>query len=178
MMSIYGLDNFNPKIIDPNSSWVAPNSYIIGDVIIYSGVSIWFGAVIRGDNEKITIKSKCNIQENSILHTDKGYPLDIGSDCTIGHSCILHGCKISKNSLIGMGSILMNGSKVGENCIIGAGSLILQDQIIPDGTLSIGRPAKIIRKLTKQEINSIQKSANGYFEKIKLYKKNFEKIVL
>ena len=111
-MSIYGLNNFKPKIIDPNSYWVAPNCYIIGDVVIYSGVSIWFGAVIRGDTEKITINSKCNIQENSILHTDKGYPLDIGSGCTIGHSRILHGCKISKNSLIGMGSILMNGSKI------------------------------------------------------------------
>ena len=106
-MSIYGLNNFKPKLIDPNNSWVAPNSNIIGNVVIYSAVSIWFGAVIRGDNEMITIKSKCNIQENSILHTDKGYPLNIGSGCTIGHSCILHGCKISSNSLIGMGSILM-----------------------------------------------------------------------
>ena len=176
-MSIYGLNNFKPELIDPNNSWVAPNSYIIGNVVIYSAVSIWFGAVIRGDNEKITINNKCNIQENSVLHTDKGYPLNIGSGCTIGHSSILHGCKISSNSLIGMGSILMNGSKIGENCIIGAGSLILQDQIIPDGTLSIGRPAKIIRKITKPEIESIKNSANIYFEKIKLYKDNFKEIV-
>ncbi len=177
-MRIYGLNNITPEVIDPNNSWIAPNSYIIGNVVIHSAVSVWFGAVIRGDNEKITIKCKCNIQENSILHTDKGYPLNIGSGCTIGHSCILHGCQISSNSLIGMGSILMNGSKIGQNCIVGAGSLILQDQIIPEGTLSIGRPAKIIRKLTKLEVESIHNSANGYFEKIELYKNNFEEILL
>ena len=119
-MVIYNLNKFEPRLIDPRNTWIAPGSHIIGNVVIHSGISIWFGATIRGDNEKILLKSKSNIQENSILHTDKGYPLTIGEGCTIGHSSLLHGCIVSDNTLIGMGSILLNGSSIGENCIIGA----------------------------------------------------------
>ena len=175
-MAIYNLNNYEPKLIDPKNTWIAPSSHIIGNVIIHSGISIWFGTTIRGDNEKILLKSKSNIQENSILHTDKGYPLKIGKGCTIGHSSLLHGCVISNNTLIGMGSILLNGSRIGENCIIGAGSLIVQNQVIPDGSLALGRPAKVVRNLNKEEIKSIRESATIYFKKIKLYQDKFKKI--
>ena len=176
-MVIYNLNKFEPRLIDPRNTWIAPGSHIIGNVVIHSGISIWFGATIRGDNERILLKSKSNIQENSILHTDKGYPLTIGEGCTIGHSSLLHGCIVSDNTLIGMGSILLNGSSIGENCIIGAGSLIVQNQVIPDGTLALGRPAKIVRKLNKEEIKSIRQSSKTYFEKIKLYQDKFKKIL-
>jgi Carbonic anhydrases/acetyltransferases, isoleucine patch superfamily len=175
-MSIYKLDKSQPYFVDLESCWLAPNSHIIGDVEIFPSVSVWFGVVIRGDNEKIIINKKTNIQENSILHTDKDFPLKIGEGCTIGHSSIIHGCDISSNTLIGMGSIVLNGAKIGQNSLIGAGSLIVQNQIIPEGSLVLGRPAKIIRILTIKEIKSIRNSAKGYYKKIKIYKKKFIKI--
>mgnify|MGYP001965247026 CR=1 FL=1 len=169
-MNLYILDKLKPEMINSKSCWLAPNCHIIGNVEIHSSVSIWFGAIIRGDNDKITVNRKSNIQENSILHTDKGFPLNIGEGCTIGHSSTLHGCKISSNTLIGMGSTLLNGSSIGKNCIVGAGSLIVQNQVITEGSLAIGRPAKIVRKLSKTEIISIQQSAKIYTDKIKIYK--------
>ena len=177
-MNIYNLDKLEPKLIDPKKTWIAPGCHIIGSVKIYSGVSIWFGSVVRGDNDNIILKKKTNIQENSILHTDKGYPIKIGEGCTVGHSSILHGCFISSNTLIGMGSILLNGSSIGENCIIGAGSLVVQNQVIPNGSVVLGRPARIVRKITKEEIKSIEQSANTYAEKIKIYQDTLRKIIL
>ena len=177
-MNIYNLDKLEPKLIDPEKTWIAPGSHIIGSVKIHSGVSIWFGSVIRGDNDNITLKKNTNIQENSILHTDKGYPLEIGEGCTVGHSSILHGCIISSNTLIGMGSVLLNGSIIGENCIIGAGSLIVQNQVIPNGSLALGRPAKIVRKINKEEIKSIEQTAYIYTDKIKIYQDKLRRITL
>ncbi|MFL2802208.1 MAG: gamma carbonic anhydrase family protein [Paracoccaceae bacterium] len=177
-MNIYNLDKLEPKLIDPENTWIAPGAHIIGSVEINSGVSVWFGSVIRGDNENIILKKNTNIQENSILHTDKGFQLIIGEGCTVGHSSILHGCIISSNTLIGMGSVLLNGSSIGENCIIGAGSLVVQNQVIPNGSLALGRPAKIVRKINKKEIKSIEKSAITYTKKIKIYQDKLRKISL
>ena len=169
-MPLLSLNDNSPYVAEPSSCWFAPNCNIIGNVSISSGVSVWFGAVVRGDNEEIQIKANSNIQENSILHTDEGFPLVIDAGCTIGHASILHGCKIGGNSLIGMGSTILNGAQIGKNCIIGAGSLIVQDQIIPEGSLVFGRPGKIIRQLSKQEVNSNKRAAMIYSKKIKIYR--------
>ena len=172
-MSFFSFKGISPKIIESVSCWFAPNAKIIGDVTIFPNVSIWFGSVIRGDNEGIVISKNSNIQENSILHTDKGYPLQIEQGCTIGHASILHGCRIGPNTLIGMGSTILNGAEVGKNCIIGAGSLVVQNQLIPDGSLVIGRPGKIIRKLSKTEINLNKNAAAVYQAKITDYRNSF-----
>ena len=151
--------------------YVAKNSTLIGDVNIGEEVSIWFGAVLRGDNDKILISKGTNIQDNSVLHTDLGFPLKIGSNCTIGHMSILHGCIIGNNTLIGMGSVIMNGAKIGKNCLIGAGSLVTEGKKIKDNSLVMGRPAKIIRDLSKHEIKGIENSSIAYQKKFVEYKK-------
>ena len=169
-MPFFSLNEHSPYVSKPETCWFAPNCNIIGNVNISHRVSVWFGAVVRGDNEEISIGASSNIQENSILHTDQGFPLVIDPGCTIGHASILHGCKIENNSLIGMGSIVLNGARIGKNCIIGAGSLIVQDQIIPECSLVLGRPGKIIRQLSESEIDSNKRAALIYSEKIKLYR--------
>ena len=177
-MNFFSLKDNLPNIAEPETCWFAPNCTIIGKVIIFPSVSIWFGAVIRGDNDVIQIGKGSNIQENSLLHTDEGFPLIVEEGCTIGHSSILHGCKIGSNSLIGMGSTVLNGAKIEPNCIIGAGSLIVQEQVIPEGSLVYGRPGKIIRVLSKREITSNKRAAAVYIEKIKVYRNSLYQISL
>ncbi|MED5532426.1 MAG: gamma carbonic anhydrase family protein [Pseudomonadota bacterium] len=169
-MTLFSLNDELPNVFEPTTCWLAPDSKIIGRVLIFPRVSIWFGAIIRGDNEEIQIGKGTNVQENSILHTDKGSPLKIGDGCTIGHASILHGCQIGDNSLIGMGSTVLNGAQVEANCIVGAGSLIVQNQRIPKGSLVVGRPGKIIRTLSKIEIDSNRRAAMVYMEKILAYR--------
>ena len=158
-------NKITPKLPKKNNFFIAENSTLLGKVILEEMVSIWYGAVLRGDNEQILIKRGTNIQDNSVLHTDMGYPLQIGYNCTIGHLCILHGCLIGNNTLIGMGSIIMNGVQIGENCLIGAGSLITEGKKIEDNSLVIGRPAKAVRVLSNDEIDSISQSALSYQNK-------------
>ncbi|HEV7344619.1 MAG TPA: gamma carbonic anhydrase family protein [Devosia sp.] len=161
-MPTYTLDGVAPHI-DPRA-WIAPNATLVGKVIIHSEVGIWFGVVARGDNEAITVGQRSNIQENTILHTDMGFPLTIGQGCTIGHKAMLHGCSIGNNTLIGMGATLLNGSRIGNNCLIGAGTLITEGKEIPDGCLVVGAPGKIVRKLDEAAIADLQRSANGYVQ--------------
>ena len=175
-MTFYSLREHSPHLHDPSTCWFAPNSNIVGRVVISGNVSVWFGSVIRGDNEDIQIGDGSNIQENSILHTDIGWPLLVGAGCTIGHGCILHGCKLGENSLVGMGSTLLNGAEVGKNCIIGAGSLLVQKQVIPDGSLVFGRPGKVIRNLSKEEISTNKKAAILYIDKIDAYRNGLKVI--
>lgn len=157
---IYALDDFTPELAE--GVWVAPDANVIGRVRLEAGASVWFGATLRGDNEWITIGAGSNIQETSLLHTDMGYPLTIGRDCTIGHSVILHGCTIGEESLIGMGATVLNGARIGRNCLIGAGALITEGKEIPDGSLVMGSPGRVVRQLDAQAIDGLRQAAAGY----------------
>ena len=174
-MALYKYFDDYPKLPKKNF-WVADNAIVIGKVIIGEDVGIWFGAVIRGDNEPVIIGNRSNIQENSVIHMDKNFPVIIGDGSTIGHKSMLHGCQIGNNTLIGMGSILLNGSKIGNNCLVGAGSLVTEGKEFPDGTLIVGSPAKIKRDLTNIEIENNKWSANHYIKNFKKLSKNLIKI--
>ena len=150
--------------------WIADNATVLGSVIMAHNVSIWFNAVIRGDNEVITIGENSNIQDGSVLHTDPGLPLTIGKNVTVGHKVMLHGCTIGDNSLIGINAVVLNGAKIGKNCLIGANSLIPEGREIPDGSLVMGSPGKIIRALTAEQIKGLTMSAAGYVANFKRYK--------
>jgi carbonic anhydrase/acetyltransferase-like protein (isoleucine patch superfamily) len=157
---IYALDGVAPEI-DPEA-WVAPGAHVIGRVRLAAGASVWFGATLRGDNEWIEVGEASNIQENSVLHTDMGYPLVIGARCTIGHKAMLHGCTIGEGSLIGMGATVLNGAKIGKGCLIGACALITEGKEIPDGSLVMGSPGKVVRVLDDEARARLLKSAAGY----------------
>lgn len=162
--------NKSPNI--HNESYIAENTVIVGDVTLKENVNIWFGAVLRGDEGSIVIGENTNIQENCVIHVDFGYNVSIGEGCTIGHGVIIHGCDIKDNVLVGMGSIILNGAKIGRNTIIGAGSLVTQNRDFEDGVLILGNPAKVVRKLTKEEIESNKKSCLTYIELSKEFKQN------
>ena len=160
-MTLYALDGIAPEI-DADVAWIAPTAILIGQVIVHAEAGIWFGVVARGDNEAITIGPRSNVQENSVLHTDMGYPLRIGAGCTIGHKAMLHGCNIGDNTLIGMGATVLNGARIGRNCLIGAGALITEGKEIPDGSVVVGAPGKVIRMLDDAAIAGLRRSADGY----------------
>ena len=153
------------------NAYVSESVDIIGDVKVEENVSIWFGARLRADMNKIVIGANSNIQENAVVHVDIESPVIIGENVTIGHSAIIHGCNISNNVLVGMGSIILNNAKIGKNTIIGAGSLVTQGKSFPEGVLILGNPAKVVRELTDDEIKSIKKSADNYVNLSKRYKK-------
>lgn len=160
-MTLFALDGIAPEI-NPDTAWIAPTAILVGKVIVHADVGIWFGVVARGDNEAITIGARTNVQENTVLHTDMGYPLSIGEGCTIGHKAMLHGCTIGSNTLIGMGATVLNGAIIGDNCLIGAGALITEGKAIPDGSLVIGSPGKVVRELDADAIDGLRRSADGY----------------
>ena len=157
---IYSLDDLEPQI-DP-TAWMAPGCHIMGKVRIGADASVWFGAVLRGDNEWIDVGAGTNIQENAVLHTDWGFPLTIGAGCTIGHKAMLHGCQVGDNSLIGMGATVLNGAVIGRDCLIGAGALITEGKVIPDGSLVMGVPGRVIRPLDEAGITRLRASATSY----------------
>ena len=157
---IWQIDGIAPQV-DPDA-WVAPDAQVIGRVRLGAGASVWFGAVLRGDNEWISVGACTNVQENSTLHTDLGFPLTIGAGCTIGHKAILHGCTIKDDVLIGMGATVMNGATVGAGSLIGAGALVPEGRVIPPGSLVMGMPGKVVRPLTGDEIAGLRASADSY----------------
>ena len=160
----------NKKVKNSNNNWVAPNATIIGDVTLEKNTSIWFNATLRGDIENIYIGEGSNVQDGSVLHTDPGCPLTIGSGVTIGHMVMLHGCTIGNNTLVGIGSIILNKAKIGNNCIIGANTLVTENKIIPDNSLVVGSPSKVIRQVTKKEIEQIKNNSIEYVKGWKNYK--------
>ena len=166
----YDLKDKKPKNLGEN--WVAPNAVIIGDVTLDKNSSVWFNATLRGDIENIHLGEGSNVQDGSVLHTDPGYPLKIGKNVTIGHMVMLHGCTIDDNSLIGIGAVILNQAKIGKNCIIGAKSLITEKKEIPDNSLVMGSPGKVIRQLTKDEIEAVKQNAIRYQENWKKYSKS------
>ncbi|WP_394199665.1 gamma carbonic anhydrase family protein [Litoreibacter albidus] len=160
-MTLYALDGVAPQLASEDL-WIAPDANLIGDILVEEAASVWFGSTLRGDNERITVGRGSNIQENCVLHTDLGFPLVIGVDCTIGHKAMLHGCTIGDGSLIGMGATVLNGAKIGKGCLIGAGALITEGKVIPDGSLVMGAPGKVVRQLDAQAQQGLINSALGY----------------
>ena len=161
-MAIYELQGRPVDLPLKGSYWVADSAVLLGKVRLQPNASIWFGAVLRGDNELIDIGENTNIQDGCILHTDMGFPLTVESNCTVGHMAMLHGCTIGQNSLIGIGATILNGVKIGENCLIGAHSLIPEGKEIPAGSLVMGTPGRVVRELTKEEREKNKKSAEHY----------------
>ena len=162
-MTLYALDDASPVIAD--DAWVAPDANLIGKIVLGSRTSVWFGATLRGDNETIEIGEGSNLQENVVCHTDMGFPLTVGRDCTVGHKAMLHGCTIGDESLIGMGATVLNGARIGRNCLIGAGALVAEGKEIPDGSLVVGMPGKVIRALDEAAIEGLRASAKHYQER-------------
>lgn len=165
---IYALDGIAPEL-HPDT-WVAADANLIGKVVLEQGASVWFGATLRGDNEEIRLGRDSNIQENCVLHTDMGFPLTIGADCTIGHKALLHGCTIGDGTLVGMGAMVMNGAQVGRGCLIGAGALITEGKVIPDGSLVMGAPGRVIRVLDADAQARLLASAAGYRRNMKRFR--------
>ena len=171
---IYALDGISPDL--HADTWVAPDANLIGKITVEQGASVWFGATLRGDNERITVGAGSNVQENCVLHTDLGYPLNIGENCTIGHMAILHGCTIGDGTLIGMGATILNGAKIGAGCLIGAGALITEGKEIPDGSLVMGAPGRIIRTLDFEARARLLLSAAGYQANMRRFKAGLQRI--
>ncbi len=167
-MTLYSLGDLTPHIDD--DTWIAPDANVIGNVVMEAGASVWFGSTLRGDNEVIHIGAGTNVQENTVMHTDIGFPLTIGAGCTIGHKVMLHGCFIGENSLIGMGATVLNGAKIGKNCLIGAGALITEGKEIPDGSLVMGAPGKVVRQMDEQGIAGLKASALHYQDNMRRFR--------
>lgn len=167
-MAIYSLDGVAPRI-DPNVGWIAPSADLVGDIVIGPDVGIWFSVSARGDIERITIGARTNIQDNSVLHTDSGCPLVIGENVTIGHAAIIHGCTIGDNTLIGMGATVLNGAKIGKNCLIGANVLITEYKEIPDNSMVLGAPGKVVRQIDEAGEKMLAASAERYVKNARRY---------
>lgn len=175
-MTLWKLDGIAPELPADASAWVAPSADLVGKVRLRSQASVWFGAVLRGDNEWIDIGERTNIQDMSMLHTDMGFPLTIGPDCTIGHKVTLHGCTIGANTLIGMGATILNGAVIGANSLVGAGALVTEGKSFPDNSLIVGVPAKAIRTLDEAAVARLKKSADGYVRNAARFADGLERI--
>lgn len=173
-MPIYQLGDHSPSI-DP-SAYIADSANIIGKADIKANASVWFDVTIRGDNELITVGVGSNVQEGCILHTDPGYPLTIGSNVTVGHQAMLHGCTIAEGSLIGIQAVILNGAKIGKNCLVGAGALITEGKEFPDNSLIIGSPAKAVRTLTDEDVARMHGNTLNYVARGKFFKDNLKRI--
>lgn len=172
-MPIYSLNN--RKVEFHGADWfIAPSATVIGSVILENNASVWFNAVIRGDDDVITIGENSNVQDGSVLHTDPGIQLTIGKNVSVGHLVMLHGCNIGDNTLIGINAVILNRAVIGKNCLIGANSLISEGKVIPDNSLVLGSPGKVARELTAEEIIRLKKSADGYSARFKRYKKELK----
>jgi carbonic anhydrase/acetyltransferase-like protein (isoleucine patch superfamily) len=175
-MAIYELDGERPDLPADDRYWVADSAAVIGRVRLCTDASVWFGSVLRGDNEWIEIGERTQIQDNATLHTDPGFPITIGADCVIGHNVILHGCTIASNSLIGMGAIVLNGARIGKNCLVGAGALVTEGKEFADGSLIVGAPARAIRTVDEAARAMIAAGADIYVRRWQRYAKGLKRI--
>ena len=173
---IYELDGHRAELPEEGRYWIAPNATLIGKVRLKTDASVWFGAVLRGDNEWIELGERSQIQDNATLHTDPGFPITIGDDCVIGHNVVLHGCTIAANSLIGMGAIVLNGARIGRHCLVGAGALVTEGKEFPDHSLIVGAPARVIRKLDEKAEQMIARAADGYVRRWQRFAKGLKQI--
>lgn len=169
-MALFTLDG--RKVVTPASGnyWVAPNATVVGNIVLEEDSSVWFNAVLRGDNETITVGRGSNVQDGSVLHTDPGFPLTIGENCTIGHMVMLHGCTIKDRSLIGIGAVVLNGAVIGEESLVGANALIAEGKVIPPRSLVLGSPGKVVRELTDDDIAKVQRGVMNYQKNWKRFK--------
>ena len=161
-MALYALDGVAPVLPAVGRFWIAPDAQVVGRIELADEASVWFGAVLRGDNERIFVGPRSNVQDGCVLHTDLGFPLDIGADCTIGHKAILHGCTIGDGSLVGMGATILNGARIGLNCLVGAGALVTEGKSFPDGSLIVGSPARVVRPLDAAAVEGLKAAAARY----------------
>ena len=161
-MTAYRLGDRLPTYPADGEYWIAPNAVVAGNVILKKNASIWFGAVLRGDNEPIVVGENSNIQDNSVCHTDMGSPLTIGDNVTVGHMVMLHGCTIGDGALIGIGAVVLNGAKIGKNCLVGAGALVTEGKEFPDGVMILGAPAKVVRELAPEHAQRMGMGAMSY----------------
>ncbi len=170
-MPVLALDGVSPELPPEGDYWIAPSAYLIGKVSLGRNASVWFGSILRGDNELIEVGADTNIQENCVLHTDAGVPFRLGRGCTVGHRALLHGCTIGDNCLIGIGATVLNNTEIGDNCLIGAHTLLTEGKSIPAGSLVMGSPGKVVRALTSQEIERIRSTALHYVENSRRFQK-------
>ncbi|MEX3982232.1 gamma carbonic anhydrase family protein [Paraburkholderia sp. EG287A] len=174
-MSLFKLGNEKPHLAD--SAWVAPQAVVVGRATLGERTSVWFNAVIRADNEAITIGAGSNVQDGAILHTDPGYPMDIGQNVSIGHQAMLHGCTIGDDSLIGIQAVVMNGAVIGKQCLVGAGSVVTEGKVFPDRSLILGAPAKVVRELSEEQIASLTSNAADYVERAARFQRELEQSI-
>ena len=173
-MAIYRLGDDLPRLAP--SAWVAETAQVIGRVALGEDASVWFGAVLRGDNEWITLGARSNVQDGSVLHTDMGSPLTLGDDVTVGHQVMLHGCHIGDGSLVGIQAVVLNGARIGKSCLVGAGALVTQDKEFPDGSLIVGSPAKLLRPLTEHELARMARGAAHYVDNARRYARTLARV--
>lgn len=174
VMAIYELDGVGPTVAP--SAWVADSAQVMGRVVLGEDASVWFGSVVRGDTESITIGAGSNIQDASVLHADMGKPLVVGERVTVGHQVMLHGCTIGDESLIGIGAVVLNGARIGKHCLVGAGALVTEGKEFPDGSMIIGSPAKAVRALTPEQIEGLRSSAQHYIDNARRFQRGLRKI--
>lgn len=175
-MPLYSLEGRAPEVPAAGHYWLAPDAHVIGSVRLASDVGIWFGAVLRGDNELIDIGRGSNIQEGCVFHTDPGFPLTVGSDCTIGHRAILHGCTVGDGSLIGMGATVLNGARIGRGSLVGANALVTEGREFPDRSLIVGAPAKAVRTLDDAAAAGLIEAARRYVENWRRFARGLARI--
>lgn len=161
-MALYAIDDKTPQLAE--GAWIADSAQVIGDVTLGANASVWFGAIVRADNEPMTIGAGSNVQEAAVLHSDPGYPLVIGENVTVGHQVVLHGCSVGDGSLIGIGAVVLNGARIGKNCLVGAGALVTEGKVFPDWSLIVGSPAVVKRELSPEQIDGLAKSAAHYVQ--------------
>ena len=175
-MPIYALEGVRPELPAADEYWIAPDAVLIGRVRLLKNASVWFGCVLRGDTDWITVGENSNIQDNSVIHADLGQPTEIGASVTVGHRAIVHAAFIGDNTLIGMGATILNRTRVGKNCLIGAHALIGEDKVIPDGSLVLGAPGRVVRELGEAEIMRLKMSADGYVMNHRRFRDHLERL--
>lgn len=173
-MALYQLEDDVPHVHP--TAWVADSAQVIGKVVLEEGASVWFGAVLRGDNETLTVGKGSNVQDGTIVHSDLGFPCTLGENVTIGHQVVLHGCEIGDGTLVGIQSVILNGAKIGRHCLVGAGSLVTEGKEFPDGSLIMGRPAKVVRELPPEQLDGLRRAALHYVENGARYRAGLKKI--
>ena len=174
-MAVYQLDQLIPRIAP--SAWVADSAQVIGNVELAEHASVWFNVVMRGDNETLRLGRNSNIQDGSVVHSDPGFPVKLGDNVTVGHQVMLHGCTVGDGSLIGIQAVVLNGAKIGRNCLVGAGSLVIEGKEFPDGSLIVGSPAKVVRQLTLEQIEGLQRAAKHYVQNARRYRAGLRQVV-
>ena len=173
-MAIYRLDEHTPRLAD--TAWVADSAQVMGHVELAEDTSVWFGAILRGDNELLRVGKGSNVQDGAIIHSDPGFPVSLGENVSVGHRVMLHGCTVGDGSLIGIGAVVLNGAKIGRNCLVGAGALVTEGKEFPDGSMIIGSPAKAVRELAPEQIEGIRRGAAHYVQNAKRFKAGLRQI--